>query len=384
VGQGKIEGHLRREKIVLTNALHVFINTILPTIIVLGILIFVHELGHFLLAKRLGVGVLTFSLGFGPKLIGRKIGETQYKISAVPLGGFVKLIGENPEDETKEEDRSRSFSTQPIWKRLSIICAGPFFNLFLAVVLFSSINLFVGIPSPLSSKIGDVSPGFPAENAGLKKGDVVLSIDGEEVSKWDDLSQIIRKSKGKELLIKVKRNGETLELKVIPKLSTQKSLFGEEIKTFVIGISPHEEVAIQRVNMIVALGTGFFQTWQVTKLTIIGIVKLIQRVVPATEIGSPIMIAKLAGEQAKRGIMSLVFFMAIISINLGLLNLFPIPILDGGYLLFLGLEAVLRRPLSTKKMEIAQQMGLIFIILLMLFAIRNDLIRYFFPGGFKF
>jgi regulator of sigma E protease len=376
VGQRKIEGHLRRREIVLT--------TIISTIIVLGILIFVHELGHFLLAKKLGVAVLKFSLGFGPRLVGKKIGETEYQIAVVPLGGFVKTLGEDPKEEVKEEDRLRSFWAQPVWKRALIVSAGPFFNLFFAVVLFSSINFFVGIPSPLSSKIGEVSPGLPAESVGLKKGDVILSIDGEEVSKWDELSQIIRKSKGEELLIKVKRNGETLEVNVTPKLSTQKNLFGEEIKTFVIGISPNEEVSIQKVNPIVALGTGFFQTWQFTKLTFIGVVKLIQRVIPATEIGSPIMIAKLAGEQAKRGVSSLVLFMSIISINLGLLNLFPIPILDGGYLLFLGLEAVLRRPLSTKKMEIAQQIGLIFIILLMLFAIRNDLIRYFFPGGFKF
>ena len=376
MGQRKIEGHLRRRKIVLT--------TIVSTIIVLGILIFVHELGHFTLAKKLGVAVLKFSLGFGPKLIGKKIGETEYQIAVFPLGGFVKTLGEDPKEEVKEEDRRRSFWAQPVWKRALIVSAGPFFNLFFAAVLFSSINLFVGIPSPLSSKIGEVSQGFPAESAGLKKGDVVLSIDGEEVSKWDELSQIIRKSNGKELLIKIKRDGETLEVKVIPKLSTQKNLFGEEIKTYVIGIQPHEEVSVQKANPIVALGTGFFQTWEFTKLTVIGVVKLIQRVVPATEIGSPIMIAKLAGEQAKRGVSNLVIFMAIISINLGLLNLFPIPILDGGYLLFLGMEAVLRRPLSTKKMEIAQQVGLIFIILLMLFAIRNDLIRYFFPGGFKF
>jgi regulator of sigma E protease len=376
VGQRKIEGHLRRRKIVLI--------TIVSTIIVLGILIFVHELGHFALAKKLGVAVLKFSLGFGPRLVGKKIGETEYQIAVVPLGGFVKTLGEDPKEEVKEEDRLRSFWAQPVWKRALIVSAGPFFNLFFAVVLFSSINLFVGIPSPLSSKIGEVSPGFPAESAGLKKGDVVLSIDGEEVSKWDELSQIIRNSNGKELLIKIKRDGEILEVRVTPKLSTQKNLFGEEIKTYLIGIQPNEEVSVQKVNPIVALGTGFIQTWEFTKLTVIGVVKLIQRVIPATEIGSPIMIAKLAGEQAKRGVSNLVLFMAVISINLGLLNLIPIPILDGGYLLFLGLEAVLRRPLSTKKMEIAQQVGLIFIILLMLFAIRNDLIRYFFPRGFKF
>jgi regulator of sigma E protease len=354
------------------------LTTILSTVIVLGILVFVHELGHFLLAKRLGVGVLTFALGFGPKLIGRKIGETEYKICAIPLGGYVKLIGENPEEEVKEEDRSRSFSFQPIWKRALIISAGPFFNFFLAAVLFSSVNLFVGIPSPPSTKIGEVTADFPAERAGLRKGDVILAINGEEVTKWDELSKIIRSSKGKDLLLKVKRDSEILEIKVIPRSSTQKNIFGEEIKTFVIGITPGDEMVVKKVGPMVALGTGLLQTWQGIEFTVIGIVKLIQRVIPAKEIGSPIMIAKLAGEQARKGLLSLALFTAIISINLGVINLFPIPILDGGHFLFLGLEAILRRPISIKKMEIAQQIGLIFIILLMLFAIRNDLIRYFF------
>ncbi len=353
--------------------------TILATVIVLGILVFVHEFGHFFLAKRLGVGVLTFALGFGTKLVGRKIGETEYKICAVPLGGYVKLIGENPEEEVKEEDRSRSFSFQPIWKRALIISAGPFFNFFLAAVLFSLVNLFIGIPSPLPPKIGEISSGLPAEEAGLRKGDLVLSIDGEEVSKWEDLSKIIRGSKGKELHLKVKRESEIFEIRVTPNPTTQKNIFGEELETFVIGITPAEEVILKKVNPFLAIGAGFVQTWNGIKLTVLGIVKLIQRVIPAKEIGSPIMIAKLAGEQAKKGILSLALFTAIISINLGIINLFPIPILDGGHFLFLALEAVLRRPISIKKMEIAQQIGLVFIILLMLFAIRNDVIRYFFP-----
>jgi len=358
------------------------LTTIVSTIIVLGILVFVHELGHFSLAKRLGVGVLTFSLGFGPRLIGRKMGETQYQISAVPLGGFVKLIGENPEEEVKEEDRHRSFSAQPIWKRTLIISAGPFFNFLLAVVLFSAINLF-GIPF-FPSKIGDVSPGLPAEKAGLKKGDVVLSVDGENVSKWDDLSKVIRNSKGKNLTIKVKRNSETLEMSVTPQSSKVKNLFGEEVSIFMIGITPSDEVVVEKVGPFEAVGSGLFQTWQGIKLTVIGIVKLIQRVIPAKTIGGPILIAQLAGEQAKRGLLSFALFMAILSINLGVINLFPIPILDGGHFLFLGLEAILRRPISIKKMEMAQQIGLFFIILLMLFAFYNDLIRIFSPGGLRF
>ena len=358
------------------------LTTIIATAIVLGVLVFVHELGHFLLAKRLGVIVLKFSLGFGPKLIGKKIGETEYQIAAFPLGGFVKPLGEDPSEEVKEEDRSRSLWAQPIWKRALIIGAGPLFNFLLAAALFSSINLF-GIPY-YPAKIGEVSSGLPAETAGLKKGDVVLSVNGEEVMRWDDLSKIIRNSKGEELLIKLKRDGEIFEVKVTPKASTQKDLFGEEIPVFVIGITPFDEIIIEKVGPFTAVGKGLSQTWVGIKLTVVSIIKLIQRVIPAKTIGGPILIAQMAGEQAKRGLLSLILFMAILSINLGVINLFPIPILDGGHFLFLGLEAILRRPLSIKKMEIAQQIGLIFIILLMLFAFYNDLIRVFSPGGFKF
>jgi regulator of sigma E protease len=358
------------------------LTTIFATAIVLGILVFVHELGHFILAKKLGVGILKFSLGFGPKLIGKKIGETEYQIAVFPLGGFVKPLGEDPQEEIKEEDRHRSLWAQPIWKRALIIGAGPFFNFFLAAVLFSSINLF-GIPY-YPSKIGEVSPGLPAEQAGLKKGDVVLSIDGEEVKKWDDLSKVIRNSKGEDLLLKVKRDGETLEIKVTPKPSTQKNLFGEEVPVFIIGIAPFDEIVVQKVGPFEAVGKGLSQTWFGIKLTVVGIIKLIQRVIPAKTIGGPILIAQLAGEQAKRGLLSLTLFVAILSINLGVINLFPIPILDGGHFLFLGIEAILRKPLSIKKMEMAQQIGLIFIILLMLFAFYNDLIRIISPGGFKF
>jgi regulator of sigma E protease len=357
-------------------------TSILSAIVVLGILVFIHELGHFLFAKKLGVGVLTFSLGFGPKLLSRKIGETQYQIAAVPLGGFVKLIGENPEEEVKEEDRPRSFSAQPIWRRALIVGAGPFSNLIFAAVLFSVINLF-GIPY-LPSKIGSISTGLPAEQAGLRKGDIVQSIDGEDVSTWDDLSRIIRNSGGKELTLRLKREGNTIETKVTPQASKVKNLFGEEETIFMIGISPSEEILIRNVNPLVAVGRGVLQTWQGIELTVVSIVKLIQRVIPAKTIGGPILIAQIAGEQARRGLVSLVLFMAILSINLGVINLFPIPILDGGHFLFLALEGILRRPISIKKMEIAQQIGLILIILLMLFAFYNDLIRIFTPGGLKF
>jgi regulator of sigma E protease len=358
-------------------------------ILVLGILVFVHELGHFLLAKKLGVGVITFSLGFGPKLIGRKIGETQYQISAVPLGGYVKLIGEDRGEEVKEEDRTRSFSFQPIWKRVLIICAGPFFNLFLTLIVFCFSFIFFGIPYdtlPLPPKIGDLSPGFPAEQAGLERGDVILSINGVSVATWEDLSNKIRSSGGEALLIKIKRKENDLEFRIIPKMSKENTAQGEK-NVYLIGISPpFDEMTYlyKKIGVGEAIYEGGLRTWYLTKLTVIVLGKMISGEISAKTIGGPIQIAQEAGKQGKKGLPYLLGLIAILGINLGLINLFPIPILDGGHLLFLVMEAILGRPISIKKIEIAQQIGLILIILLMLYAFHNDLRRIFFPGGYGF
>jgi len=361
--------------------------TIVSTVIVLGILIFVHELGHFLLSKKMGVKVLQFSLGFGPKLIGKKVGETEYQIAVFPLGGFVKPLGEDPNEEVKAEEYPRSFWAQPVWKRALIIAAGPFFNFFLAVALYSAINIFAGVPSiqPIPPRIDEVTSGSPAEQAGLKKGDLVISIDGKDISKWEELREIIQNSKGKELLLRVERDNEILELKITPRETIEKNAWGEEIKAPIIGVRPPPiKEVYEKVGLPSAFGIGLAQTWGGIKFTVVVIVKLIQRAIPAKTIGGPIMIAKMAGEFAKRGLLWFISFMAILSINLGVINLFPVPILDGGHLLFLVLEAVLRKPLSLRKMEIAQQVGLVLIILLMVFAFYNDILRLISPEGFKF
>ncbi len=363
------------------------LTTIIATAIVLGILVFAHELGHFLLAKKMGVKILTFSLGFGPKLIGKKMGETEYQIAVFPLGGFVKPLGEDPHEEIKAEDYPRSFWAQPVWKRALIIGAGPFFNFFLAVALYAGINFFAGVPSlqPIPPKIEEVLSGSPAEQAGLKSGDLVVSIDGKGISKWEELRDIIHRSKGEELLIKVKRENDFLEIKVTPKQTIEKTPWGEEIKISLIGIKPPPVKEVyEKVGLLPAVGNALIQTWVGIKFTVVVIVKLIQRAIPAKTIGGPIMIAKMAGEFAKKGLLWFISFMAILSINLGVINLFPIPILDGGHLFFLVLETVLRKPLSLRKMEIAQQVGLVLIILLMVFAFYNDVLRLISPEGFKF
>ncbi|MBM4324774.1 MAG: RIP metalloprotease RseP [Deltaproteobacteria bacterium] len=392
MGQGKGQTDHRREKTVLTTFLSNYSSFLVSAgyfILVIGILVFVHELGHFLLAKKLGVGVITFSLGFGPKLIGRKIGETQYQISAIPLGGYVKLIGEDRGEELKEEDRARSFSSQPIWKRTLIICAGPFFNIFLTLVIYCfSFGIF-GLPQeplPLPPKIGGLSSGLPAEKAGLKQGDLIISIDNMGVTTWDDVVSIVRKSEGKELSIKIKRNGEMIEFKIIPEISKDPPPQGEKT-LYVIGIvAPLEEMTFRykRIGPLEAIYEGSLQTWHLTKLMMVVLWKMVSGDISPKTIGGPIQIAQEAGKQGKKGIPYLLGLIAILGINLGLINLFPIPILDGGHLLFLGIEAILGKPVSIKKMEIAQQIGLVLIILLMIYAFHNDLRRLFFPRGYGF
>ena len=439
--------------------------TFLSAIVLLGILIFVHELGHFLFAKKLGVRVLKFSLGFGPKLIGRKYGDTEYLVSAVPLGGYVKMLGEEPGDELKEEDKPFAYNYQPVWKRFLIVFSGPVFNLFFAAAIFFVVFLSgVPVPKPYAGKVMENSP---AAAAGLITGDRITAINGKTVSGWDDIDVSVNESRGEKLLFKIEREGKIIELPITPEKKTGKNIFGENtevmdigimpllypevgeviknavaekagikkgdriveiegasIKTWhdmtsiihgspekplrlkikrdenfleltvtpgkktlkypdgsekqigLIGIGPAGNNVIKKYNPFEAASLGAKRTWDMVVLTVVGIVKLIQRIIPADTLGGPIMIFQMAGQQASLGVMNFFLFMAVISINLGVLNLLPIPILDGGHILFLGIEAVRRKPLSEKVMMIAQRIGLAIIITLMVFAFYNDIMRF--------
>jgi regulator of sigma E protease len=355
---------------------------ILAFLWVLGILIFIHEFGHFLVAKLVGVKVLKFSLGFGPKLIGTQIGETEYQISAFPLGGYVKPLGDNPREKVRKDERARAFIHQPVPKRMAIILAGPLANFLLAIVIFCLLYSIMGIPQspPL---VGKVVNGSPAQKAGIQSGDLIVQVDEVKIAQWADLPPVITKSQGRNLQLIVRRGERVVPLRVTPQAATAKNIFGEEIKTYQIGIIASGEFVLKRVPVYSAVGTAFSQTWFITKLTVVSIVKVIQRVIPAKQaLGGPILIAQMAGKQAQEGFLSLIFFTAIISINLGIINLFPIPILDGGHLLFLTIESIIGRPLSVKKLELAQQIGLIIIILLMAFIFYNDIMRIL-PQGAK-
>ncbi len=354
--------------------------SVLSAVVVLGILVFVHELGHFLFCKLLGVGVEKFSLGFGPKVCGFRRGETEYLLSALPLGGYVKMLGETDTGEDlPEEDKQRTFLGKHPFKRILIVAAGPFFNLIFAWFVMILIHL-LGVPSA-TTKIGEVFKDKPAARAGLQAGDVVGMINGKEVVRWGDLYQTIVSGKGEPLLLQVKRGGKNLVFSVTPELRVSKNLFGESVSSPAIGIVASRDLFKEKFGPVDSVVKGTEQTVKLIEMTILSLAKMVQRVVPLDSIGGPIMIAKMAGEQAAAGGVSLLAFMALLSINLGVLNLLPIPVLDGGHLLFYAMEMIFRRPVSMKVREVAQQLGLVLLISLMVLAFYNDMIRYFLKQG---
>jgi regulator of sigma E protease len=350
------------------------ITSIVSAIVVLGVLIFVHELGHFLFAKYFGVGVETFSLGFGPKIFAKTFGETEYRISAFPLGGYVKMVGENKDDELPEEDAHRSFMAKAPLQRMVIVAAGPCFNLIFAYLIFVVVCM-IGIPTS-TTKIGEVMKDKPAARAGLREGDRVKSINGKPVSRWNDLAQLITESGGKPLALTVEREGKTFVVQVTPEMRTAKNLLGDMVTSPVIGVMASKEVVTERVGPLDAIVKGSEHTWNVTKLTVVAVGKIFTGSISVDNIGGPIMIAKTAGEQAETGLVYFLSFMALLSINLGLLNLLPIPILDGGHLVFYLWEIIVGKPVNLKAREVAQQIGLALLLGLMVLAFYNDIARY--------
>jgi regulator of sigma E protease len=348
----------------------------LPFTVVLGILIFFHELGHFLVAKCFGVKVLKFSLGFGLKLVGRKIGETEYLISSIPLGGYVKLLGENGNDteSVPPEEAHKAFNNQRVTKRMAIVVAGPLFNIFLALVLFCGFSLVSG-SYILTPEIGQVRKDSPAYKAGLMKGDTVVSLQGEHIKSWQEIKGYIQKSAGKPLEMTIQRGKELLTVSVVPEQGAEKNLFGEEVKSALIGIvasGKHEKVEL---GVWEAIAEGFFKTWEVTKLTCLTVIKLFEGVVSIKTLGGPIMIGQLTGQAAQEGFSYLIPLLAVISVNLGVLNLLPVPILDGGLIIFLLIELIIGKPISLKKRDVAQKVGIFFLAVLIVVVTMNDLSR---------
>jgi regulator of sigma E protease len=445
-------------------------TTVLSFIVVIGVLILIHEWGHFIVARWSGVGVERFSIGFGPVLLRWRGKETEYCLSVIPMGGYVKMMGEeNPLEGggTLTYDPAKAFSLKPLWARFLIVFAGPGMNFVLAAVIFTVVLATVGRPvwpptigrvapdgaaaaaglqtgdtivkadgrriahwedlertvaasggrplrlsvsragalhdvnvaprlteardpifkdthqtwdvgvgPQLQPQIGSVNSGSPAEKAGLKAGDVVVAVAGQPVFTPEELMQAIQKRAGQTFEVTVEREGRRLPLTVTANAVKEKNAAGEDIEVGRIGVG----IVTRTVNYEPypphkAVWYGAVKTWDMTALTAKGLWKIVSRQIDSSNIGGPIQIASEAGRQAKEGPASLALFTAIISVNLALLNLLPVPMLDGGHLFFFVIEGIMGRPLSLRKREAAQQLGFVLLMLLMVYALYNDLVR---------
>lgn len=348
---------------------------IIYLIIVFGGLIFFHEFGHFIVARMLGIGVKTFSLGFGPRLTGFKFGKTDYRLSLIPLGGYVNLAGEERDmDIDCGFGRNELFMNRPPWHRMLVVAAGPIFNFILAWFIFWGIIMSQG-QIGLKPEVGSLQPGGPAEIAGMKPGDEVLAINGMKTTFFHDLSKTIQSSQDNKLNFKINRDGKTLDLSIEPRIQENTNLFGEKIRVPMVGIIAADKITTVKLSATESVFAATEQTWNVISLIGESLVKMIERVVPIDSIGGPIMIAQAIKQQSERGILHILQLTAFISINLGLLNLLPIPVLDGGHILFFGLETILKKPLDERLQAAATRIGLFLLLCLMALAIFNDIVR---------
>jgi len=348
------------------------ITSIVAIVVVLGGLIFFHELGHFAVARLFGMGVKAFSLGFGPKLAGFTSGQTDYKLSLIPLGGYVALAGEQGEEETDFPD-GQLFSNRPAWQRLCVVAAGPFFNFLLAFIIYWFLAMSQG-QAIILPVVGGVLPDSPAAAAGFAKDDLITGIDGAPIDSWSQMVETIQSAEGRALAITVDRGGETVLLTVTPKVNSYTNLFGETVTVPMVGINQSGQVRFEPVE-----GTGLTaalrHTWNMSAVVVKGFLSIIERLIPVENVGGPIMLAQMVSKSAESGIFELLGMMAIISINLAIINLLPIPVLDGGHILFFALEMAIRRPLSEKWKGRAMRVGLLILLLLMSLAIFNDVRR---------
>jgi regulator of sigma E protease len=346
--------------------------------IALGLLVLVHEVGHFVVARMANVKVLVFSLGFGKKLFTFRRGETEYALSAFPLGGYVKMLGESGEDEVPEDEADRSYSNKPPLVKMAIAFAGPFFNVIFAAFLFYLIFV-TGFPV-LKPIVGDIIKDSPAAQAGLAGGDIIERIEGKAIREWTDLQSTVAAADLKPLLFAVRREGKTFDVTITPKETEDKNIFGETVNRKMIGVAPSGESIIQRENPLAAVPKALVRTYNICELTVLGLAKLVTGSISSKNIGGPILILQTAGKTAREGKSTFLNFVAIISINLAIVNILPIPILDGGHILFYAIELITRRQVSQKTVEMAQKVGIVILVLIMAFAFYNDIARVFGSG----
>ena len=341
-------------------------------ILILSILILVHELGHFIVAKQLGVKVEKFSLGFGPKLVSKKFGETEYMLCLIPFGGFIKMAGDNVEE---FKGNSREFLSRSPGQRSRIIFAGPLFNYLLAFFCLWMVY-FLGFPR-LTSRVGELVSGMPAQAAGLLKDDKIIEIDGKKIGFWDELTKSIYTKKGPTLSLKVLRGDKTFNLVLSPKSKEVRTIFGKKAEVGLIGVKPSDEIVKVRYGLIEALVKGTQSLIQMTVMTLVAIFYIIVGTMSFREsVTGPLGIFFITTNAAKIGFSAVLHVIGILSMSLAVFNLLPLPILDGGHIFLAGLEKLRKRALAPKTEEIVNNIGMSFLIILAIFIFCNDLVRY--------
>ncbi|OIN98561.1 MAG: RIP metalloprotease RseP [Desulfovibrionaceae bacterium CG1_02_65_16] len=365
---------------------------VIAVVLVLGGLIFFHELGHFLVARLLGIGVKAFALGFGPKIFSFRSGMTEYRLCAVPLGGYVMLAGESPDDaepgpEALSEPEARTadgeqfpkellFSLRPVWQRMCVVAAGPVFNFILAWAIYWALFASQG-QMGLAPTIGQVLPDSPAASAGILAGDNILTANGHSLTFWEDLTKEVQGSEGRPLTLEIKRGKEHVTISVTPELRQRKNVFGETVQSPMLGIVAAREIVTLELDAAQSLKLSGTETWRAIVNMVTALIKMIERVIPADSIGGPILIVQLINREAQEGMIGVFALAAALSANLGFVNLLPIPVLDGGHLALFTLEGVTRRKLSVRARNAAMRLGLAMLAALMIFATYNDLRRLF-------
>ena len=366
---------------------HGLIGYIIPFLFVLTIVVFFHELGHFLVARWAGVRVLTFSLGFGPELAGFNDRHgTRWKISAIPLGGYVKFFGDDSEASTPStealasmspEEQAGSFHHKKVGPRAAIVAAGPIANFILAIVIFTCLFTFFGKPST-TARVDKIEANSAAAAAGFQVGDIVTAIDGKTIGSFSDMQRVVGIHAGDQLAFTIKRGNSTVQLRGTPELREVKDPFGNAHRLGVMGITRATapgDVVTERVNPATAFWLGIKETWFVVDRTFAYIGGVFTGREAADQVGGPLRIAQISGQVATIGLAALVHLAAVLSISIGLLNLFPVPLLDGGHLLFYAVEAVRGRPLSLRAQEMGFRIGLALVLMLMVFATYNDILH---------
>jgi len=369
------------------NYVHMPFGYLLPFIAALTIIVFIHELGHFMVARWCGVAVEVFSIGFGREIFGWNDRHgTRWKVCWLPFGGYVKFEGDaNPTSFPQEAPGSEltrtvgNFHGKPVWKRAAVVAAGPFANFILSIVIFASVFAFVGIQVS-EPRVGEVQAGSAAEKAGIKSGDLIAVIDGAKIETFSDIVRSVSFRGGELLNVTINRNGAPINLQVVPGILEESDGFGGTTKRGLLGISPPKVTAAsppQRLSIPEAISQGTSETWRIVSVTFKYLGKLVRGQESSKQIGGPVSIAKMAGDAASSGVVRFAIFIAFLSTSVGLINLFPIPMLDGGHLVYYAIETVSGKPLGKQAQEWGFRVGLSLVAMLMAFGFWNDLTRVF-------